>query len=112
MSDLKFTTVASGMETLKELRRLADTDWMTCRIKIVVPFLDTIVDAELPLQIERTRAKANWVSVDGDRTYRTRARFRETGRSFAVDVVIHSRQADFGATIVMAGEALTIANEN
>lgn len=106
---LRFKTETSGLAVLRQLDSGGDS-YFECKIMVPERGPDWAGTALLPLWLKPLEGRGvSYVTANGDRIYRTSARFREKGESFAVDVIIHSRQADvIGATIAMASEALEI----
>lgn len=109
--DLQYTTIESSQQILQQLYSdNREEKFFTCVLKVHVPRLDSVGDGTLEIDLKRMYDKGNSYSVvNGDRIYRTRARFTGDLWEFDVDVTTHNRQADLlGATISMGGEALEI----
>lgn len=107
---LRYRTIESGKFVLEQLYLNGEESFFTCKINVPSPRLDTVEEGTLMLDLRRMYDKPYaYEDANGDRHYRTRARFHGDTEEFNVDVIIRSRQADFvGATISMAGEALEI----
>lgn len=107
---LRYETVESGISVLEQLYLNREEPFFTCKIKVPSPKFDTMEEGTLMLDLKRMYDLSyTYETANGDRLYRTRARFHGDTEEFDVDVVIRSRQADLvGATISMAGEALEI----
>ena len=104
MDSYRFTTVESGLDVLRKL--YADTEDRIFAVTILVPVADsdTLHDVELELFITRKYHGPHiFEAVNGDRTYRTVARFSREGESFEIDVMIPHRESDtVGATILVS----------
>lgn len=112
--DLRYTTVESSREILLQLYLdNREEQFFTCTISVPLPRLDSVEDGTLKLDLKRLYDDGNSYEIaNGDRIYRTRARFNGDLWEFDVDVITRSRQADLvGATISMAGEAVEIFEE-
>lgn len=106
---LRFKTIESSKDIVRQLYLKGD-DFFTCTIKVPSPRLDTVEEGTLQLDLKRMGGVGHSYEIsNGDRIYRTRARFTGDIWEFQVDVISRSREADLvGATISVGGEALEI----
>lgn len=107
---LRYMTVESSMEILRQLYLDTREEFFTCTIVVPLPRADTVEDGTLQLDIKRTNnQEPDRRMANGDWIFGTRARFTGDTTEFDIDVVTRTRQADtVSATISMAGEALEI----
>lgn len=114
MTSLCFETVGTSMNVLRSLY-LDDGDAPFClmEIRVPAPSLDTVDEGLLSICVRRLYDRRHaYEFTNGDRVYRTSARFRGDVAEFDVDVLIRSREADFEcATIAMSPQALEIFAE-
>ena len=111
---LRYKTVESGRFVLEQLYlNNREEPFFTCEIMVPIRQADTVDEGTLQLDLKRVYDnRHSYELANGDRAYRTHARFTGDTWEFDVDVIIRSRQADLvGATISMSGKALEIFKE-
>lgn len=108
--NLRFRTHGTSLAVLGALYREAGEPWATVGIMVPPADLKEQEDAVLDLELQKLGEKTHAYSfANGDKAYRTVARFKDHGDTFTVDVVIHARQADLeSATLYLDPQALEI----
>lgn len=106
---LIYETGESGLTVLRELYRNNRTQTsFTCSLLLRTRGLDANEPGTLALLVDRIYdKKEDYRHPNGDRVYKTIARFTPGGKPFEVNITVHSRNADTtGATITLSDEAL------
>lgn len=108
---LRFQTIEKSRYVLTQLYlNNREEPFFTVEVRAPLPRLDVVEEGVLRIDLERLYDRGNDYELsNGDRVYRTRARFTGSLETFAVDVIVRSRELDFvEATISMAPEAVEI----
>ncbi len=112
MDSHRYATSEPALEVLRQLYTNGKDRIFPVHISIPVASNDDVEDVELELFITRKyHGPPIFEAVNGDRTYRTTARFSPDGESFEIDVIIPRREkATVGATLLLSGEVNNIIN--
>lgn len=100
---LRYTTVDSSRAILAQLY-IDDKEnpFFPCEIRVSIRHKDSTEETTKTLYIERMGHNAHsHENINGERSYRTRARIVPNGEPFDVEITIHAQQFDTaGATII------------